>query len=57
MTTGHKRINAASREAPQERDEQPQQRRKGSMNLIFENQPDVNGFPGAPRARVLQEYA
>jgi len=44
MTTGKKRINAASQEAQQERDEQPQQGREDSMNLIFENRPDVNGY-------------
>jgi hypothetical protein len=72
MTTGEKRINAASQEAQQERDEQPHERREDSKNLIFENRPDVNGYlqrahirpafarSGLPRSReacVLQAYA
>jgi hypothetical protein len=57
MTTGEKRFNAASQEAPQERDEQPQQGRKGSMNLIFEIRPDVNGYLHRDRVRACPPCA
>jgi hypothetical protein len=57
MTTGRKKINAASQEAPQERDEQPQQGRKESMNLIFEIRPDVNGYLHRNRVRACTPCA